>query len=166
MRRRIRCRWSFPTRTRAFVGLSDLLWKQSIQLERFAFWCPVVGSGLSASERVTASRSSCSNHSPIEIAQVGDIETSHRQALFFERVGSINDASVSEPWALYLSSLEPPFGHAVSPPLAPFRRLHHIPATAQPIPLGGRCWGSPPARLIESDAATPMGPHGWLQRPR
>jgi hypothetical protein len=165
MSRRIRCRWSLPTRTQRSWVCPTRLWKQRLQFQRFAFRCPVVGSGLGTRERVAASSSSSSNPSPIEIAQVGDIQASHRQALFFERTGSINDPSVRKPWALYLSSFELEAGHAASPPLAPFQEIPRIPATAQPIPLGGRCYYYPPARLTQSDIAAPVGHPGWLQRP-
>ena len=67
-----------PDPNPAFAGLPDLLGKQSLQLQRFAFRRPVERSGLGTSECVTASRSSSSNSSPIQIPQVCDIQTSHR----------------------------------------------------------------------------------------
>jgi hypothetical protein len=55
-----------------FFRLSHLLRKQRVQLQRFALHCPIHRSGLSAGQRVTASRSTSRNASPVQVAQIRD----------------------------------------------------------------------------------------------
>jgi hypothetical protein len=87
----------------ALCGLCDLLWKQSVQLQWLALSRPREGSGVSTSQRGTASRSSSRNPSPVQVSQVCERPTSRGHKIFFAWARSVADASVGKPWPLELS---------------------------------------------------------------
>lgn len=146
--------------------LSYLLWKQSVQLEWLALWGPVQGSCLGTGQRITATCPSSSNVSPVQVSQVCDIQTSHRQEGFFEWRRPITEPTIGETWPLQLPTFKVP-SHMHFDPCIPLIRSSatSLPAVYQLIWQGNTA-AVARARLPQIGGAASQGPPDLQSRPR